>query len=92
MDSRTGIEKMAGGDASNKVKRANEARYREYAKMVQIERRLGASHCSSKLGTQGENGRKDSQDEFLHNRAPPSPPHHHTKALHPKKQNQRYNL
>ena len=31
---------MAGGKAPDKVKRANDVRYREYAKMVKIERRL----------------------------------------------------
>ena len=35
-------------------------------------------HCSSKRGKQGENGRKDSQDEFLHIRGPGQP---HTKGL-----------
>ena len=31
---------MAGEDAPDKVKRANNLRYREYAKMIKIERRL----------------------------------------------------
>ena len=31
---------MAGEDAPDKVKRANNARYREYAKMMKVERRL----------------------------------------------------
>ena len=35
------------------------------------------SHCSSKLGKQGESGSKDSQAEFLHIRAPGQP---HTKG------------
>ena len=32
------------------------------------------SHCSSKLGKQGESGSKDSQAEFLHIRTSPAPP------------------
>ena len=36
------------------------------------------SKSSRKLGKQGENGRKDSQDKFLPNRAPGQP---HTKGL-----------
>ena len=35
------MAKMVGEDAPNKVKRANEARYREFAKLVKIEKRLG---------------------------------------------------
>ena len=31
---------MAGEDAPDKVKRANNLRYREYAKIIKIERRL----------------------------------------------------
>ena len=35
------MAKMAEEDAPNKVKRANEARYREFSKLVKIERRIG---------------------------------------------------
>ena len=37
---RSSVGKMAGEDAPDKVKRANNARYREYAKMMKVERRL----------------------------------------------------
>ena len=35
------MTKMAGEDAPNKVKRANETRYREFARLARIKRRLG---------------------------------------------------